>query len=68
MEIANLWFLKVCSDKNHVLLAGLYGTANASIANGHRAAATALRAGVIDLLWDPTKVRTAQCDEHPTPI
>ncbi|KAF9464208.1 trehalase [Collybia nuda] len=42
--------------KNHVLMAGLYGATNASIANGHRTAAAALRAGILDLLWDPTKL------------
>ncbi|RDB14875.1 Trehalase [Hypsizygus marmoreus] len=42
--------------KNHVLLANLYGTSNRTAANRHRAAAAALRRGIIDLLWDPTKL------------
>ncbi|TFK40489.1 trehalase [Crucibulum laeve] len=41
---------------DRVLLAGLYGSSNASAANRHTAAAAALRSGIIDLLWDPTKL------------
>ncbi|KAF5382427.1 hypothetical protein D9615_002774 [Tricholomella constricta] len=42
--------------KNHVLLANLYGSDNSSAASRHRTAAAALRAGIIDLLWDPSKL------------
>ncbi|KAF8073583.1 trehalase [Lyophyllum atratum] len=40
--------------KNHILLADLSNPGTA--ASTHRAAAAALRAGIIDLLWDPTKL------------
>ncbi|KAG6910655.1 hypothetical protein DXG01_008699 [Tephrocybe rancida] len=42
--------------KNHVLLANLYGPADTSSASTHQTAAAALRAGILDLLWDPTKL------------
>jgi alpha,alpha-trehalase len=43
-------------DKDHILMAGLYGSSNSSAANTHNAAAQALRNGIIDLMWDSSKV------------
>lgn len=37
-------------------MASLYGSSNSSAASGHSAAAQALRDGIIDLMWDPSKV------------
>ncbi|KAF8158436.1 trehalase [Crassisporium funariophilum] len=42
--------------KNHALLVDLYGTANATAAGRHRTAAAALKAGILDLLWDSQKL------------
>ncbi|KAJ7119784.1 Six-hairpin glycosidase-like protein [Mycena epipterygia] len=42
--------------KNRVLMAGLYGTHNASAAARHTAAAAAIKAGVLDLFWNATKL------------
>ncbi|PPQ65887.1 hypothetical protein CVT26_000907 [Gymnopilus dilepis] len=42
--------------KNHVLMASFYGTANTTAANRHRAAASALRDGILDLFWDSSKL------------
>ncbi|KAJ7599902.1 glycoside hydrolase family 37 protein [Mycena floridula] len=42
--------------KNHILMAQLYGTSNPSAAARHRAAAASLRAGILDLFWDATKL------------
>lgn len=42
-------------DKNHILLAGLYGS-NAAAAAPHTAAAASLKAGILDLFWDSQKV------------
>jgi alpha,alpha-trehalase len=44
-------------DKNRVLMAQLYGKSNASAAARHTAAAAAIKAGVLDLFWNSTKVR-----------
>lgn len=46
-----------CADKNRVLMAQLYGKANATAAARHTAAAAAIKAGVLDLFWNATKVR-----------
>lgn len=43
-------------DRNHMLLADLYGGSDDNAANIHRSAAQALRAGILDLFWDPAKV------------
>lgn len=45
------------TDKNRVLMAQLYGKSNASAAARHTAAAAAIKAGVLDLFWNSTKVR-----------
>ncbi|EPQ54856.1 glycoside hydrolase [Gloeophyllum trabeum ATCC 11539] len=45
--------------KAHSLLADLYTASNGtakSLADSHRAAATALRSGILDLHWDPSKL------------
>lgn len=42
--------------KDHILMASLYGSSNSSAASGHSAAAQALRDGIIDLMWDPSKL------------
>ncbi|KAF9478211.1 trehalase [Pholiota conissans] len=42
--------------KNHVLLANLYGTSNASAVARHNAAAASLKAGILDLFWDSQKL------------
>ncbi|KAJ7683028.1 Six-hairpin glycosidase-like protein [Mycena rosella] len=42
--------------KNRVLMAQLYGTRNNAAAARHTAAATALKAGVLDLFWNGTKL------------
>ncbi|KAK2465281.1 hypothetical protein APHAL10511_002635 [Amanita phalloides] len=42
--------------KNHILLAGLYGSSNHTAASGHKSAAAALREGILDLFWDQTKL------------
>ncbi|KAG5645457.1 hypothetical protein DXG03_006002 [Asterophora parasitica] len=41
--------------KDHILLADLYGS-NSTSASRHRTAAAALRTGILDLLWDPSKL------------
>ena len=41
------------SDKNHVIMAGFYKNASAAT---HTAAAAALKAGILDLFWDSSKV------------
>ncbi|KAG6841026.1 hypothetical protein C0991_002574 [Blastosporella zonata] len=43
--------------KSHVLLASFYGSTNENAASTHSEAAAAIRAGVLDLLWDPSKAR-----------
>lgn len=43
-------------DKNHVLMASLYGSANASAVSRHNAAAESLREAILDLFWDSQKV------------
>ncbi|KAF8349388.1 trehalase [Amanita rubescens] len=42
--------------KNHVLLAGLYGSSNQAAAERHLSAAAALNGGILDLFWDSTKL------------
>ncbi|KAF8955266.1 trehalase [Flammula alnicola] len=42
--------------KNHVLLAGLYGSSNPAAAANHTAAAASLKAGILDLFWDSQKL------------
>jgi len=42
--------------KNHILMAGFYGSANASAASRHTAAAASLKAGILDLMWDSQKM------------
>ncbi|KAJ7776820.1 glycoside hydrolase family 37 protein [Mycena maculata] len=42
--------------KNRVLMAGFYGTSNASAAARHTAAAASIKAGVLDLFWNATKL------------
>ncbi|KAF5315219.1 hypothetical protein D9619_007257 [Psilocybe cf. subviscida] len=42
--------------KNHVLMASLYGSANASAVSRHNAAAESLREAILDLFWDSQKV------------
>ncbi|OJA18271.1 hypothetical protein AZE42_04995 [Rhizopogon vesiculosus] len=42
--------------KARVLLADLYGTSNETAANTHRQVAAGIRAGIIDLLWNPDKL------------
>ncbi|KAF8901245.1 glycoside hydrolase family 37 protein [Mucidula mucida] len=42
--------------KNHLLLAQLYGSSNDSAASGHREAAAAIRTGILDLMWNSTKM------------
>ncbi|KAF8627421.1 hypothetical protein AX17_006236 [Amanita inopinata Kibby_2008] len=42
--------------KNRMLVAGLYGSSSKSSADAHRAAAAALKDGVLDLMWDSTKL------------
>ncbi|KAJ7505883.1 trehalase [Mycena galericulata] len=42
--------------KNHVLLAGLYGSSNASAVSRHTAAAASIKEGVLDLFWNATKL------------
>ncbi|KAJ7366222.1 trehalase [Mycena albidolilacea] len=42
--------------KNRVLMAQLYGKANATAAARHTAAAAAIKAGVLDLFWNATKL------------
>ncbi|KAJ6624408.1 trehalase [Mycena sp. CBHHK59/15] len=42
--------------KNRVALAGLYGASNTSAAARHMAAAADIKAGVLDLFWNATKL------------
>ncbi|KAK7001795.1 trehalase [Favolaschia claudopus] len=42
--------------KNRVLMAQLYGNSNSGAVARHRAAAAALKEGVLDLFWDSTKL------------
>ncbi|KAJ7660450.1 Six-hairpin glycosidase-like protein [Mycena rosella] len=42
--------------KNRVLMAQLYGATNATAAARHAAAAAAIKAGVLDLFWDGSKL------------
>ncbi|KAJ7644707.1 glycoside hydrolase family 37 protein [Roridomyces roridus] len=42
--------------KNRVLMASLYGKTNASAVARHTAAAAAIKAGVLDLCWNATKL------------
>jgi alpha,alpha-trehalase len=46
------------TDKNHITMAKLYGDSNTTAANvrAHTTAAESLKAGILDLLWDPQKV------------
>ncbi|KAG6815928.1 hypothetical protein H0H87_010115 [Tephrocybe sp. NHM501043] len=44
------------NNKNHAILADLYRSNDKTAASTHRDAAAALRAGVLDLLWDPVKL------------
>jgi alpha,alpha-trehalase len=39
-----------------VLLAELYGTSNETASSNHLQVAAGIRAGILDLLWDPTKL------------
>lgn len=43
-------------DGARVRLAQLYSTTNSSASSRHSAAAAAIREGVLDLFWDPTKL------------
>jgi len=43
------------SDKNHIIMASFYSSTDASAAK-HTAAAAALKAGILDLFWDSSKV------------
>ncbi|KJA17435.1 glycoside hydrolase family 37 protein [Hypholoma sublateritium FD-334 SS-4] len=42
--------------KNHVALAELYGSSNASAVARHNTAAASLKAGILDLCWDSQKL------------
>ncbi|KAG1727057.1 glycoside hydrolase family 37 protein [Suillus paluster] len=42
--------------KARLLLANLYGTSNETASNNHLQVAASIRAGILDLLWDPTKL------------
>ncbi|KAF8883777.1 Six-hairpin glycosidase-like protein [Gymnopilus junonius] len=42
--------------KNHVLMASFYGTANTTSASRHTAAAESLKAAILDLFWDSSKL------------
>ncbi|KAH9480690.1 Trehalase [Psilocybe cubensis] len=42
--------------RNHVLLAGLYGSSNQTAASRHTAAAASLKTAILDLFWDSDKV------------
>jgi hypothetical protein len=42
-------------DKNHILMASLYGS-NQTAVDRHGAAGERLRSSIIDLFWDPIKV------------
>ncbi|KAG1739564.1 glycoside hydrolase family 37 protein [Suillus lakei] len=42
--------------KARVLLADLYGTSNATASSTHLQVAAGIRAGILDLLWDPAKL------------
>ncbi|KAG2140240.1 glycoside hydrolase family 37 protein [Suillus bovinus] len=42
--------------KARLLLAELYGTSNATASNNHLQVAAGIRAGILDLLWDPSKL------------
>jgi len=44
------------TDKARLLLANLYGTSNATAANNHLHVAAGIRAGILDLFWDPSKL------------
>lgn len=43
-------------DKNHILLAGLYGSSNATAVNSHLSEAATIREGILNLFWNSTKV------------
>lgn len=45
-------------DKNHILLAQLYGSNKTAVAR-HQAAAATLREGILDLFWNSTKVKSS---------
>lgn len=42
--------------KARILLAELYGTSNATASSTHLQVAAGIRAGILDLLWDPAKL------------
>ncbi|PPQ78725.1 hypothetical protein CVT25_010728 [Psilocybe cyanescens] len=42
--------------KNHVLLAGLYGSSNQTASSRHTAAAASLKTAILDLFWDSKKL------------
>ncbi|KAI9566279.1 glycoside hydrolase family 37 protein [Boletus coccyginus] len=42
--------------KAHVLLANLYGDSNATATANHLQVAAGVRAGILDLMWDPSKL------------
>ncbi|KAG1835758.1 glycoside hydrolase family 37 protein [Suillus subalutaceus] len=42
--------------KANILLAELYGTSNATASSTHLQVAAGIRAGILDLLWDPAKL------------
>lgn len=44
------------SDKNHILLAQLYGSSNKTAAAKHQAEAATLHEGILDLFWNSTRV------------
>ncbi|KAJ7162885.1 trehalase [Mycena filopes] len=44
------------ADKNHILMAALYGASNKTASTRHTAAAAAIKAGVLDLCWNATKL------------
>ena len=43
-------------DKAHVLLANLYGNSNTTAAANHLQVAAGIRAGILDLMWDSSKL------------
>jgi alpha,alpha-trehalase len=44
------------TDKARLLLAELYGTSNPTATSTHLQVAAGIRAGILDLLWDPAKL------------
>jgi len=42
--------------KNHLVMAGFYGSSNTTAADQHTTAAASLKTGILDLLWDSNKL------------